>query len=723
MVLVALTLVTAAPEAAPASSPLVITPKGNGWIAFVSDRDGNNEIYRMDFDGQDQIDLTNNPASDNQPAWSPDGKKIAFTTGRDGNNEIYVMNSDGSGQTNLTNNPASDSQPAWSPDGKRIAFTTDRKGDNEIYVMNADGSRPMNLTNNPASDSQPAWSPDGKKIAFTTDRDSNTEIYVMTRSGGGQANVTGNPGSDSQAAWSPAGDKIAFTSDRSGDNDIYVMASNGTGVSNVTNNPASDTEPVFAPDQGYRMSFTSDRDGDSEVYVTWKAGTGQEQFNLTHSTGSSDSSPDWQPLPQYPSSGSPIKHVVVIFQENQSFDSVLGKLCLQDARCDSVSQGELLNGDFIPLRDATDVVPAVGHSWFAQQDGINGGLMNGFEQIQGCSKADNYACYQQFAPGRIPSLAALARSYVISDRTFQTDPTGSWGAHLNLASSHLDGFYQGGHAKGGGGAGEGGGCDSSHEGPWAATLVDYFGNHYPDPPSTKYPNCIPAPDGTGPFRPSAVPWTPTIMDRLDAAGRTWKLYASQPGDGSYGWSICPTFADCIFTQQNLNHVDPAQFAQDAMGGVLPSLSILIPKFKQSQHNGGSMLEGDNWISSNVQAVMSGSDWASTAIFITWDDCGCFYDHAVPPGDYGIRAPMVIVSPFARPVFTDSTIATFASMLAFTEHTFGLAPLSISDATAYDYSSSFDYTQSPLQPIPLRQYPLPPWEVKWLEKHPPPADDT
>jgi dipeptidyl aminopeptidase/acylaminoacyl peptidase len=87
----------------------------NTKIAFVTDRDGNAEIYVMNADGTDQINLTNNPAHDSSPSWSPDGTKIAFMTGRDINGEIYVMNADGTDQVNLTNNPADDICPSWSP--------------------------------------------------------------------------------------------------------------------------------------------------------------------------------------------------------------------------------------------------------------------------------------------------------------------------------------------------------------------------------------------------------------------------------------------------------------------------------------------------------------------------------------------------------------------------------------------------------------------------------
>jgi Tol biopolymer transport system component len=140
---------------------------------------------------------------DDDPVWSPDGKLIAFVSNRDGNDEIYVMNADGSNQRRLTDTPSSDSEPNWSPDGKYIAFDSNRDGNTEIYVMNADGSNQRRLTNDTIDNFQPDWSPDGKNIAFVSNRDGNREIYVMNADGSNQTRLTNNTVSDYDPVWSP----------------------------------------------------------------------------------------------------------------------------------------------------------------------------------------------------------------------------------------------------------------------------------------------------------------------------------------------------------------------------------------------------------------------------------------------------------------------------------------------------------------------------------------
>lgn len=268
-------------------------PGINGNITFQTFRDGNAEIYAMSADGSGQTNLTNHPANDYRPHWSPDGTKIAFASDRDSHIQVYVMNADGSGQANLSNSPSNDSVTGWSPDGTRMVFNSDRDGNQEIYVMNADGSSPTNLTNNPAYDQAGVWSPDGTKIAFMSNRGGNNDIYLMNADGSSVVNLTNNPANDAAPSWSPDSTRIAFYTDRDGDWEIYAMNADGSGQTNLSNHSsAMDILPAWSPD-GTQIVFHTNRDGNDEVYVMNVDGSGQT--NLTNNLGV-DGWPDWQPV-------------------------------------------------------------------------------------------------------------------------------------------------------------------------------------------------------------------------------------------------------------------------------------------------------------------------------------------------------------------------------------------------------------------------------------------
>jgi phospholipase C len=407
-----------------------------------------------------------------------------------------------------------------------------------------------------------------------------------------------------------------------------------------------------------------------------------------------------------------IQHVVIVYQENHSFDNVLGALCVADHRCDGATTGKMPGGVVIPLRQATDLVPGVGHSVAIQTTAIDGGRMDGFALISGC-KAAKYSCYAQYDPTQIPFVAALARAFVISDRTFEDGDVPSWGSHLGLVAGQFDGFVGDNPTTGGGTPGAGWGCDSGKDAPWKP----WWGGS-----PLAEPACIPNRDGSGAYRQTPVRWIPTLMDRLDAAGLSWEIDAPSKGQSGYIWSTCPTFADCIYSQQITHVKQSAQVIANAQAGRLPSFSLVIPTSANSQHNSDSMLAGDNWINSVVSALMNGPEWSSTAVFVTWDDCGCFYDHVAPPSGLGIRVPMIIASPYARAGFTDSTVAQFASMLAFTEHVFGLQPLAVSDSRAYDYAGSFDFARRNDARVRLAPSPVAPAELRWLRAHPSDPND-
>jgi phospholipase C len=388
----------------------------------------------------------------------------------------------------------------------------------------------------------------------------------------------------------------------------------------------------------------------------------------------------------------PIQHVVVILQENHTFDNVLGQLCIQDhrAECNAASTGKNTKGETIGLSRASDVVPGVSHSQKAQLTAMDKGKMDGWEGVSGCA---GNQCYTQYDPTQIPALAALARAGAISDAFYSRDIVPSWGGHVDFFAQTLDGFVGENptHLSTAPPAGPGWGCDSNLDSPWINPSTHK---------KSMQPSCIPDQTGKGPYRKSLAKYVPTFGDRLDAAGMTWGIFgAVNPENssqrGPYKWSICPSFAECLYGPQHNNMHEEEVFIADAEKGTLPNFSIVIPTAgasgPTSQHNGASMIVGDNQIGKEVSKVENGPDGSSTTIFIYYDDCGCFYDHVAPPPGLGIRSPLVIVSPFAKPGYTDHNVATNSSILAYTEKVLGVSPVTEEDATAYDFHESFTGT--------------------------------
>ena len=412
----------------------------------------------------------------------------------------------------------------------------------------------------------------------------------------------------------------------------------------------------------------------------------------------------------------PITHVVVILEENHSFDNVLGTFCTEvasgqivrpgkDSHCDGTNTGITSTGTTIPLASAADYVPFADHSVVGQQRDIDAGKMDGFSLDPNCAAA-LANCYSQYDPlagpcatgSCIPNYAALATRYTVSDRTFEAQASPSWAGHLVWATANQDGFYGTNPITSPAGGPQpvaltsGWGCDSGRVTPWGPT-------------KTLVPSCVPTatgdlgPNWTG-YTGAKAPYVPTIFDKLDAKNLSWKIYGGAGAPGSttapysaagWQWAICPTFSECLYSAQKNNVVPASQVAADAAAGQLPSYSVVTPTAAESQHNNNSMSTGDNFVGQTVAALQAGPEWSSTAVFVTYDDCGCFTDHVNPQqynASWGIRVPMVIVSPYVKLGYTDAHPTTFAGTLAYVEHLFGLAALSSMDATAYDYRGSF-----------------------------------
>ena len=189
-----------------------LSPDGER-ILFSSDRGGSMEMYLMERSGESVVQLTTDhgiyrddyesgggiPLGD----WSPDGDKIVFISDQDGEPEIYLMDLSGGPITQLTSNEAIDFLPAWSPNGEEIAFVSDRYGDFEIFVMDVDGNNVRQLTSNNGESTDPAWSPDGSKIAFRSTRTGDNEIWIMDADGSNQTQLTDSEGDDGVPVWSP----------------------------------------------------------------------------------------------------------------------------------------------------------------------------------------------------------------------------------------------------------------------------------------------------------------------------------------------------------------------------------------------------------------------------------------------------------------------------------------------------------------------------------------
>jgi phospholipase C len=161
-----------------------------------------------------------------------------------------------------------------------------------------------------------------------------------------------------------------------------------------------------------------------------------------------------------------------------------------------------------------------------------------------------------------------------------------------------------------------------------------------------------------------------------------------------------------FSSMYDNVVPWQNYLTDLKTGDLPSVSWLTPPFGVSDHPPTSICGGENWTVQVLNALMRSPEWSSTAVVLTWDDFGGFYDHVPPPHVdlYGLgpRVPAIIISPYAKPGNIDDTQYEFASVLRFIETIFDVAPLTTRDANANDMLGAFDFSQAPLPPLLLHQ---------------------
>jgi Tol biopolymer transport system component len=284
--LVALTSVTIAVAAA--------NPNGSR-IAFEGDRSGTWGLSVMQPDGSSITDLPAPPGAADV-SYSPDGKRVAFEgdPNGDGNLEVFVMNTDGTNLIQLTDSPAWDYWPDWFPNGKQIAFTSFRDGSPRIYVMNADGSDQHVVTDPDDFEFgsvQPNVSSNGKQIVFLRNRQfEDPTIWTIDVDGRNLTELTPpGPHADLDPQFSPNGKQIVFASNRGGTFEIYVMNADGSDVAQLTTSAGGDFNPTFSPD-GRQIAWGKQRFGSGDIWIMNRDGSGQ--VNVTNSP-QFEGFPDW----------------------------------------------------------------------------------------------------------------------------------------------------------------------------------------------------------------------------------------------------------------------------------------------------------------------------------------------------------------------------------------------------------------------------------------------
>ena len=294
-VLLILGLLSALQCPAPAQ-PGPLDGSGGGIIAFVSNRNGSEEIYLMNADGSHQTRVTENSAFEFDLSWSKDGRRLAFVSNMDSGFEIYVMDVIDitralfTDPTRLTFTAAMDMSPSWDPDGQRIVFSSSQNGQTGLFVMNDDGTGITYLGMPSVQASQPCWSPRGNRISFSGTVGPDVNIYTVRPDCDSLQQITSRDYC-LVPDWSPDGEYIAYVAPAAGE-DIFVVDKNGADDRRVTTSPDNDFVPSWSPD-GQRLAYESSISGNDEIGIINLDGTGFVRLtNVGTNTG-----PAWRPDP------------------------------------------------------------------------------------------------------------------------------------------------------------------------------------------------------------------------------------------------------------------------------------------------------------------------------------------------------------------------------------------------------------------------------------------
>ena len=260
-------------------------------ISFYSDRDGDKEVYLMDYDGRNQRRVTAHKSISMSPAWSPRGESVAYVSYFGGSGPaIYLADLASGRKSPVITSGSLNTSPTFSPDGQRIAFARSLGSNVEIFVCERDGSGLRQLTYSSAIDTNPAWSPSGREIAFTSSRGTGRpQIYVMDADGANLRRITFTGDYNDGAAWSPDGTRIAYASrQESGGFGIAISNLVDLAAKLVLSGGGSHEHPSFSPD-GRRIAFASTRGGRTQVHVMRDDGSAVRPLT----SDGNNYSPDW----------------------------------------------------------------------------------------------------------------------------------------------------------------------------------------------------------------------------------------------------------------------------------------------------------------------------------------------------------------------------------------------------------------------------------------------
>ncbi|HXD90858.1 MAG TPA: alkaline phosphatase family protein, partial [Candidatus Binataceae bacterium] len=385
------------------------------------------------------------------------------------------------------------------------------------------------------------------------------------------------------------------------------------------------------------------------------------------------------PPPPPAKKGKHFTHIVIIVQENRTFDNLFATY----PGADGTTVGKTHDGT-MRLREAkleSSISPGNGYAHWIRD--YNHGRMNDFD-LDPIGRTPGTYVYQYVNPAQIGPYWDLAKHYVLSDHTFQTEGSGSFTAHQDLIRGGTE-------------------IDSSHN------IID-FPTRAPwgcDAPTGTTTSLITADNqwqqyqGRGPF--PCLTYR-TLRDLLDPKQLSWRYYAPTVG-GSFAGNLWNAF-DVIRAvrygpEWSLNEATPeTRVFEDISRDTLPAVSWVIPDFQNSDHPGDNSDTGPSWVAQVVNAIGRSPAWDTTAIVIVWDDWGGWYDHVAPPGPrryggLGFRVPMIVVSPYAKPGYVSHRRYELGSIVRFVEDNWHLPQLGTTDVRAADFVDDFfDFTRPP-----------------------------